>query len=175
MMCELCLARIWFCVTSAPGMTTMPYCRLRAHAFLLDVGHVVVERLRRDREPPPAERRHASKPSEQIFFCEDVIGDRKDVELFSLPVQVDHFAQRQTPVAPRRVYMEIAQQKGLVSRHRMSGANVFVGGVGRSMEEDFSAEVPDVEAEDFSAPHGFVAARGCEHPARLPQAHAARL
>ena len=56
----------------------------------------------------------------------------------------------------------------------MSGANVFVGGVGRAMEEDLGAEIPDVEAEHLSAPHRLVAARGREDPARLPQPHAAR-
>ena len=148
---------------------------LRARAFLLDVGHVVVERLRRHRKPPPAERRHAPEPAEQILLREDVIGDREHVELFRLPVQIDHLAQRQPPVAPRRVYMEIAQQEGLVSRHVMSGANVFVGGVGRPVEEDLGAEVSHVEAEHLAAPHRLVAARGREDPARLPQAHAARL
>src|SRR5688572_19705897 len=106
---------------------------LGARALLLDVRHVVVEHLRRNRKPPPAERRHAPEPAEQVLLCEDVIGDRKDVELFSLPVEVDHLAQSQPPVAPRRVYMEIAQQVWLVSRHVMSGANVFVSGVGWAM------------------------------------------
>ena len=85
--------------------------------------------------------------AEQILLGEDVVGNRKNVEPLGLPVQVDDVAQRQPSVAPRRVYMEVAQQERLVSRHVMSGANVFVGGIGRPMEEDLGAEISDVEAE----------------------------
>jgi hypothetical protein len=40
----------------------------------------------------------------------------------------------------------------------MSGANVFVRGIGWAMKEYLGAEVSYIEAEDLSASHGFVAA-----------------
>ena len=116
---------------------------LCACALLLDVGHVVVECLR---------------------------GNRKRRRL---TVEIDNVAQRQPPVAPSRLYMEIAQQERLVSRH-VSGSNVFVGGIRWTMEEDLGAEFSDVEAEHLTAPHRLVAARGGEHPARVAHPHAAR-
>ena len=42
---------------------------LGAGAFLLDVRHVVVERLGRHRKPPPAERSHAPEAPEQSFVA----------------------------------------------------------------------------------------------------------
>ena len=111
------------------------------------------------------------RPS-RSFLPQDVIGDREHVELLRLAVQIDHFAEREPPVAPGRVHMEVAEQEGFVSRHA-SGAHVFVRGVGRPVKEDFGAEVSDVEPEHLAAPHRLVAARGREDPARLPQAHAA--
>ncbi len=88
-----------------------------ARGFLFYGGNVVVERLRSNGELPPAECRHPSEPTEKIFLAQDMVGDREHVKLACPAVEIHHLAKRQPAVAPRRVYMEVAQQKGLVSRH----------------------------------------------------------
>jgi hypothetical protein len=44
-----------------------------------------------------------------------VIGNRDDVELAGLPVQIDDFAQPEPFITPRCMDVEIAQQEGFVS------------------------------------------------------------
>ena len=122
-MCELCFARMVLRDLRA-GDDHHAVLTLRTGVFLLDVGHVVVKCFGRHRKPPPSERGNAPQPGEHVLCGKDVVGDGKNVEPFRLPVQVDDVAQRQAPVAPRRVYMEVAEQEGLVSRHVMSGAYV---------------------------------------------------
>ncbi len=90
---------------------------LRSLGFGGDVGHVGLEPILGDREVAQTERRQAPGPAEQIALHQDVIGDGDDVEAAGLAVQVDDLADRQPPVAPRRMHMKIAEQKRLVSRH----------------------------------------------------------
>jgi len=87
--------------------------------FRRDIGQVGLELLLAQPEPPPAERGDAPRAREQVLLYQDVIGDRDDVELAGRSVQVHHLAHRQRPVAPLRVHVEVAQQKGLVTRHQL--------------------------------------------------------
>ncbi len=145
-----------------------------ARRLLLDVRQIIVEGFLSDRKLPPAECRDAPKSPQQILSSKNVIGDREDVEPSCSPVEIDDFAEREPPVTPRRVYMEVAEQEGFVAGHR-SGAHVLVRGIRRAVKEDLRAEVPEVNSKDPPASHRPVPARRGEHPALRPQAHASRL
>ena len=82
-----------------------------------DVGEIRLEPRLGDREVAPPERRHPRDPRQQILLHQDVVGDRDDVEASGLPVEIDDLAQRQTPIAPPRVDVEVAEQKRFVPRH----------------------------------------------------------
>src|SRR5262249_2007134 len=81
---------------------------------------------------PLTEGRDASRARERVVVPEDVIGDRDDVEVPRLSIKIDEFADRQPAIAPRRVRMEIAEEKRFESRHargaRRDGRRLWDGG-----------------------------------------------
>ena len=119
-------------------------------------------------EAPLPERRDAAGAREQVLLHQNVVGDGDDVELAGLAVEIDDLANRQPAVAPLRVDVKVAEQKGLVSRH--SGPHVQVHRVLRPMVQDLRDEVPDVEPEDLALPHRDVPARGRVEIAVVEQA-----
>ena len=76
---------------------------------------VRVEPLGGDRELAPPECGQARHAAQQIALHQDVIGDRNDVEPSGPAVQIHDLANRQATVAPARVYVEVAEEKRLVS------------------------------------------------------------
>ena len=128
-MWEFCLPRRLFCVTSAPGITSRPYCRSARDASDRIVVEILVERLLPQPEVAPPQRRHAADAREQILLHQDVIGDRDDIEPAGLAVEIDDLAQGQPAIAPPRVDVKIAEQKRFVARHhiRTSTCDVSFG------------------------------------------------
>lgn len=102
-----------------------------ACGFLFDVRHVVVEGFLRDREPPLSQSGDPSKTREEILLCQNVIGNREDVEFLGLAVQINDLTKAEPSIAPRCVYMEIAQEKRLVPGHAQARTSSCVVSDGR--------------------------------------------
>ena len=112
MMCEFFLPRSWFCVISAPGITSMSYCASARAASRRDVLEIGVELAPRDhrklRRPSVAMR--PARASRSLLH-QDVIGDRDHVELARLPVQIDDLARADSRPSLQRVWTWKSQSR----------------------------------------------------------------
>ena len=124
-MCEFLRPRSRFCVISAPGTTSMPYCLSARSGLGADVLEVVLEVLLAHAERPSSQRREPGGAGQQILLHQDVIGDRDDVELAGRAVQIHDLGHRQLPIAPLRVDVEVTQKKWLVPRHHSTPNSQF--------------------------------------------------
>src|SRR5262249_50737831 len=81
-----------------------------------DVSQIGSKTFLGDRKVFEAERGNATDSLEDVALHENVIGNRDHVELSRLTIEVDHFADGETAVAPGRVYVKITKEEWFVSR-----------------------------------------------------------
>src|SRR6185503_3963761 len=95
-----------------------------------DIGDVGGEVALAQAERSTAQSRQTTRPRQQVFLHQDVIGDGDDVELPRLAIEINHFADRELAVAPLGVDVEVAQEEWLVPGHQILTSR-WVASLGR--------------------------------------------
>jgi hypothetical protein len=90
-----------------------------AIGFLPDVRKIRVEIVLAHAVRATTERGESTRPCQDIFLHQNVIGNRDHIELAGGSIEVDHLRDCESTVAPPRVHVKITEQKRFVARHQI--------------------------------------------------------
>ena len=169
MMCEFLLPRSRFCVTSAPGTTSMlVFAARRARPRPRCPRDSRRTRPRVTENCALPERGDARRRARAVALHQDVIGDRNHVERPRPAVEID---RPRAPTGGRRstACARGNRRAGTARSQACSGPHVQMCAIRRPVVQHFGPEVADVEPEHRALPHRPVAARRGVHASRRRQ------